>query len=144
MKNLGTRTMLRCCLLITPALLLLGCRSDAETTATIDPAGQYALVSVDGKAVPASVSHDGATLEVRSGTFTIKRDGTCSTKTVFVPPSGSEVSREVTATYTLDGSKLTMKWEGAGITTGTVEGKTFTMINEGMSFVYSKARADHP
>ena len=31
-----------------------------------------------------------------------------------------------------------MKWQGAGLTTGTVEGNTFTMDNEGMLFVYKK------
>jgi hypothetical protein len=88
--------------------------------------------------VPASVSHDGTALQVRSGSFTIKTDGTCGTKTVFVPPSGSEATREVGATYTKEGSKLTMKWQGAGMTTGTIEGNTFTMENEGMVFVYKK------
>ena len=103
-----------------------------------DPTGVYALVSVNGNKVPASVSHDGSALQVRSGTFTIKADGTCSTKTVFVPPSGQEATREVSATYTKEGSKLTMQWKGAGMTTGTIEGNTFTMDNEGMLFVYRK------
>ncbi len=31
-----------------------------------------------------------------------------------------------------------MKWERAGITTGTVEGSSFTMNNEGMNFAYRK------
>ena len=49
-----------------------------------------------------------------------------------------EVAREVSATYTNEGSKLTMQWHGAGTTTGTIEGSTFTMDNEGMLFVYRK------
>lgn len=88
--------------------------------------------------MPASVSHEGVALQVRSGTFTFKADGTCSTKTTFVPPLGSEVAREVSATYTKVGSKLTMQWQGAGTTTGTIEGNTFTMDNEGMVFAYKK------
>jgi hypothetical protein len=96
------------------------------------------LVSVNGNAVPASVSHDGTALQVRSGSFTIKADGTCGTKPVFVPPSGSEATREVSATYTKEGSKLTMQWQGAGMTTGTIEGNTFTMDNEDMVFMYKK------
>jgi len=103
-----------------------------------DITGEYALVSVDGNPVPASVSHQGAELQVRSGTLTINADGTCSTRTVFVPPSGSEVTREVAATYTMDGSKVTMNWTGAGTTVGTIQGDTFTMDNEGMPFVYRK------
>jgi len=64
--------------------------------------------------------------------------GTCSTKTVFVPPSGTEVAREVSATYTKDGPRLTMQWKGAGTTVGTIQGNTFTMDNEGMVLVYRK------
>ena len=70
--------------------------------------------------------------------FVIGADGTCSSKVVFGPPSGSEVTREVKASYTQQGAKLTMKWEGAGTTTGTVEGDTFTMNNEGMIFAYRR------
>lgn len=129
---------LHLCALLTVGLLLSACKPEAQVAKDVDPTGDYALVSVNGSAVPASISHDGTALQVRSGTFNIKADGTCSTKTVFVPPSGSEVAREVSATYTKDGDKLTMKWQGAGTTTGTIEGSTFTMDNEGMLFVYKK------
>ena len=129
---------LHLCALLTVGLLLSACKPEAKVAKDVDPTGDYALVSVNGSTVPASISHDGTALQVRSGTFNIKADGTCSTKTVFVPPSGSEVAREVSATYTKDGDKLTMKWQGAGTTTGTIEGSTFTMDNEGMLFVYKK------
>jgi hypothetical protein len=131
------RTLLICTLL-TSGLLLSACKQDAKVAKAADPAGVYALVSVNGSQVPASVAHEGVNLQVRSGTFSIKSDGTCGTKTVFVPPSGSEATREVNATYTQEGSKLTMRWQGAGVTSGTVDGKTFTMENEGMVFVYKK------
>ncbi len=101
-------------------------------------AGTYALVTVNGTKVPATVSHDGVNLQVRSGWFTLNADRTCGTKTVFVPPSGKEATREAKATYTRDGLKLTMRWHGAGTTTGTVAGNTFTMNNEGMVLVYQK------
>jgi len=101
-------------------------------------AGTYALVRVDGKEIPATVLHEGAALEVRSGSFTFGVDGTCRTVTVFVPPSGREATREVTATYAKDGTKLTMWWNGAGVTTGTIDGRQFTMDNHGMLFVYRR------
>ena len=126
------------CFLLTAGLFLSACKPEAKVAKESDPTGDYALVSVSGNPVPASVDHDGVKLQVRSGTFSIKADGTCGTKTVFVPPTGQEVTREVSATYTKEGSKLTMQWKGAGTTTGTVEGKTFTMNNEGMLFVYRK------
>jgi hypothetical protein len=100
--------------------------------------GVYTLKSVNGEPVPANVTHGSATLQVRSGTFIINIGGKCSTKTVFVPPSGTEIAREVSATYTKEGLILTMQWENAGKTVGTIQGNTFTMDNEGMVFVYMK------
>jgi hypothetical protein len=34
--------------------------------------------------------------------------------------------------------RRTCWWDGAGTTTGTVDGTTFTMDNEGMLFVYRR------
>jgi hypothetical protein len=48
------------------------------------------------------------------------------------------MSREVKATYTRQGTQITMQWEGAGMTMGNVSGNTFTMTNEGMVFAYRK------
>lgn len=106
-----------------------------------DPAswvGVYTLISVDGREVPARVVQNGVTLEVRAGTFTLAADGNCTSRTVFVPPSGGEVAREVGATYVKDGATLTMHWENAGTTVGTLEGDLFTMDNAGMVFVYRR------
>ena len=126
------------CVLVAAGLAASSCKKQELASDAGDVAGVYALVSVNGNPVPTSVSHEGVTLQVLSGSFIINADGTCSSKTIFVPPSGSEMTREVTATYTKDGSKMTMQWEGAGTTVGTVEGNTFTMDNEGMVFVYKK------
>jgi len=126
------------------ALGLLGsaCKPAAQTNAGDNAkagdnvTGVYALVAVDGKKLPADISHEGHALQVRSGAFTINADGTCSSKTVFVPAGSSEVTREVSATYRRTGAKLDMQWKGAGRTTGTIEGAKFTMNNEGMMLVY--------
>ena len=127
-----------CCFLAV-AVFLISVRQGQQASAQMAGLfGVYNLVSVDGKTVPANVSHEGASLQVRSGTFTINADGTCSSKILFVPPPGAEVTQEVSATYTRDGSKLTMQWKGAGTTVGTIDGNTFTMENEGMTFVYRK------
>lgn len=32
-----------------------------------------------------------------------------------------------------------MRWQGAGVTVGSVEGDTFTMDNEGQVFLYRKS-----
>ena len=102
-----------------------------------DVSGRYELIAVNGATIPATVSHDGTDIKVHSGVFEIKADGTCSSKTVFTPPSGGKVTRKVNATYTRNGSNLVMQWEGAGTTTGTIEDETFTMDNHGIIFVYS-------
>ena len=124
--------------LVCAFLITVGAVSaQVATEATVS--GVYTLVTVNGLKLPAKVSHEGADLEVRSGTFTITADGKCSSKMIFVPPSGREATVDTRATYSREGPKLTMQWQGAGMTTGTVEGNTFTMGNEGMVFVYRKS-----
>lgn len=112
-----------------------GCKQEAKVAADINPVGTYALVSVDGNKVPCTVQHEGHALAIESGSFIIKADGTCSSKMVL---KGRDSAIEVKATYTRQGSKLTMQWAGAGTTTGTVDGGRFTMNNEGMVFAYGK------
>ena len=135
--RIATKNNLPACLLLL-VVLLSACKKEAIVTEQPELTGTYALITVNGTKVPATVSHDGANLQVRSGSFTFKADGTCGTKTIFVPQSGTEATREASATYTRDGSKLTMRWQAAGTTDGTVAGNTFTMTNEGMVLVYQK------
>ena len=135
----ATRPLLRWCVLpLLMVTVVAGCKHEGKVSADSNPVGSYALVSVDGNKVPCTVQHEGHTVAVKSGTFIINADGTCSSKSVFSVPSGGDVNRVVKATYTRESSKLTMRWEGAGTTTGTVEGDTFTMNNEGMIFAYRK------
>jgi len=131
-------TLLLCGLPLLLTVAWVGCQQKTEVLTDIDPAGTYTLGSVDGNQVPCEVTHGGHPMAVQSGIFIINVDGTCSSKVAFSVESGEEVSREVKATYTLEGSTLTMQWEGAGMTTGDVEGDTFTMNNEGMIFSYRK------
>ena len=80
----------------------------------------------------------GVNMKIHAGKFVIKPNGKCVSSTVFTAPDGREMTRDVRATYTLDWSRLTMKWVGAGMTVGTVEGDTFTMDNHGMIFEYKR------
>ncbi len=118
-----------------------GCQKKPSARALADGgiAGEYTLTAVNGVEVPATVRHEGVDLQVRSGAFSIRPDGTCTCRTTFVPPSGKEISRTVSATFTRDSSRLRMNWKGAGMTLGSLEGTTFTMNNEGMVFAYRKA-----
>ena len=128
---------------ILPVLFLAACSVSPQTgdsgllSANEDIKGRYTLVAVDGAEIPATITH-GVVMTVHSGLFTIRADGTCTSKTVFQPSGRNAMTRKVNATYTRDGSRLLMKWQGAGMTTGTVEGDTFTMNNEGMIFTYRK------
>jgi hypothetical protein len=124
--------------LLAAGVFLSACADKAKLVDGKGPVGVYTLVSVNGAELPATISHDGAKLQVRSGTFIINENGTCSSKVVFVPPDAGEVTREVNATYTQTGARLFMTWEKAGLTIGTVKGDTFTMDNEGMLFSYRK------
>lgn len=117
-------------------LALTGCKSRTDTAA-VNPAGTYTLVSVDNRTLPCPVAHEGSPT-VKSGEFVINADGTCSSKITFTTPSGREATREVKAHYTINGSTLTMEWEGAGTTIGNISADTFTMNNEGNVFAYRK------
>ena len=103
-----------------------------------DVSGTYTLVQVNGQQVPATLSHDGASTTVQDGAFTLSADGACRSRTTFVV-SGQEATRDIACTYGREGAKLTtFKWTGAGVTTGTVDGKTLTMDNEGVVLSYKR------
>lgn len=119
-------------------LAMTGCKNQTRATAAINPAGVYTLVSVDDKSVPCSLTHEGAAMTVKSGVFTINADGSCRSLITFSVPPHQDINREVKATYKRQGAELTMRWEGAGMTTGQINGNQFTMTNEGMVFSYRK------
>jgi hypothetical protein len=118
-------------------LLLCGlARGHAQTA--INPAGVYALVSVDGKNVPCTINHDGAKMNVQSGAFTISTNGQITNVMTISVGDRKNVRVETHATYTVKESELTMKWQNAGTTKGRIAGQTFTMTNEGMAYIYKK------
>jgi hypothetical protein len=106
--------------------------------AASDSAGTYNLVTLNGNKLPFTPPHEGGAPEVQSGTLTLNADGTHTSTTTLKVPSGQVASRDVTGTYTREGSKFTMQWKGAGTTTATLEGGTLTMNNEGNLFAYRK------
>ena len=119
-------------------LAVAGCKHEARPAADLNPVGVYTLISVDGKEVPCNLTHEGVSMTVKSGTFTINGDGTCRSLSTFAVPPHPDVNREVKATYTCQGSELTMRWQGAGTTKGQINGNQFIMNNEGMIFTYRK------
>jgi hypothetical protein len=100
--------------------------------------GTYTLLSVDGNKVPCEVKHEDVTLMIKSGAFIFSERSNCISKMIFSVASSPDATREVKATYTREGPTLTLRWQGAGMTKGTLEGDTFTMNNEGMVFAFRK------
>ncbi len=132
-RRRATGHSLQLCLLpLLTVVVWAGCEPDAKVAADTSPVNTYALVSIDGNKLPYAVKQEGAAPTFKSGTFTISSDGTCSNKLIFAFPSVGNCSPEAKAIYTRQGSKFTMLWEGAGSTTGTVEGDMFTMNDMGM------------
>jgi hypothetical protein len=125
---------------IVAALSLVAGSAAAQTSdATRDLAGTYTLVAIDGHELPYAPMHEGAKGPlVKTGTLTLHADGTFASTGSFEIPGGQTVSRNLSGTYTRDGTALTLHWTGAGVTTATIEGETFTMVNEGMRFTYRR------
>ncbi len=127
-----------CCFASFAVLIFSACNNDQTTANRLNPFGVYTLITIDAKHVPTSVPEGGVIIQVISGTFAINTDSTCTSKMTIIPPGGTEITTEASATYTMNDLTLTMHWKGAGITVGTISGNTFTMENEGLIYVYSK------
>ena len=138
LENYAPRILALCLLATLLLLTLTGCKKESSSNINSDPSGVYTLVSLDGKAVPCEVSHEGTAMNIKSGTFTITADGRCSSRMFFSVGSQKDLDLERKASYTRQGAELTMQWEGAGMTMGNVHDNTFTMTNEGMVFCYQK------
>jgi hypothetical protein len=138
-RFLATRQAFQWGLLLSLTVMVwAGCKQDVNVAADTNAVGIYTLASIDGNKLPYTAKHQGDSPTFKSGTFTINSDGTCGKKWNFSFPSVGDCSRELTATYTRQGSKLAMRWKGAGMATGTVEGDTFTMNDEGLVLAYRK------
>lgn len=136
MENYAPRLIALCVL---AGLLLCVLARGQDTKAPLaKPAGVYALVSVDGKAIPCTINHGQQVMLVQAGSFTITNNQCFSRMVVSVGDRTNSVTCDTQATYTIKDSKLDMLWRNGGRTQGEISGNTFTMANEGMTFVYRK------
>lgn len=120
------------------AVVLAGCARRGSASTEPLPAGDYALESVNGLAVPCTVDHQGRSMKIKSGSFAMSADGACRSSIVLTAPNGKDVTKEVKAAGVRTGNQVSFKWEGAGRTSGEIDGTKFTMENEGMKFAYRK------
>lgn len=102
--------------------------------------GYYQLVSINDQAVPGVVNHRFTQLRIYGGDFTIRSDGSCSTGLDFSPPAGGRELRVSHCEYQQEGSSLSMRWLGAGQTTGELFSSTFTMDNQAMEYVFQRTQ----
>jgi hypothetical protein len=118
--------------------------SPAQAPLTIAAvAGEYALVMVDGRALPYAPivrgNKDGATARaVTSGSFSLNTSGTFRLQTVY-EPAGEIPNSAAGACYT-EGNEVKMAWDDGGTTNITVRGDTVALKREGAMYTYLRKR----
>ena len=120
-------------------ILFLAC---GDSTGPGAIAGNYTLRTIDGQDLPAvilQVLND--KVEVTAGSLRINSDLTFSSSlTAAATTSGTTTSATdtQTGTYTLNGTAITLRFQDASTSTGSITGNTLTVIDEGLSLVYRK------
>ena len=144
-----TKFLLRCCLI--GCFLLAGAACESQDSAetggeftaqSVDStiSGHYQLVSINDEAVPGIVNHRFTQLRIHGGDFTIRTDGSCSTRLEFSPPAGGRELRISHCEYEQEESSLTMRWLGAGQTRGELLSSSFAMNNHGMEYIFQRTQ----
>jgi flagellar basal body rod protein FlgG len=134
-------------------LLALGaCSADGATSPTQSsntpvPYGNYAISTVNGKALPVALAQDGAySYEVTNGTLALSQDGKFSIVTTYRQTITDNVSIFVDSTggtWSISGNTVTLKNSADGTTdTGTWETTQLTFVetvnNVTTTSVYTK------
>ena len=131
-------------LLLALASLTLACTYDSLTTPTQSLlTGKWNLTSVNGTALPYLVSQlGGKKAEVIADTLTMGESNTFSEVTVVRTTQNSDVTTQrITdaGSYQFNSAAITFHFgSNNSIGSGTVTGKTMTVITSGVSFSYKK------
>jgi len=121
--------------LLIAALALVAC---APPLGADDITGSYNLVSIDGNPLPFNPAHEVGAPEVISGTLTLAGDGTFQMTMTFATEPNDPVSRSMNGSYILEEGVLKLDWQGSGVTPATVDNRSITLVNEGLSFLYQR------
>ena len=106
---------------------------------TRSEAGVYTLVSLNGQALPTSVAEGGRQIEVVSGTLTLGSDHTVRVSTSYrLSPGAAPATNEVSGTYSIQGDALTFSYSNGGRNSGTLDGDTLRVTNEGVVWTYRR------
>ena len=90
------------------AATLIACDSSTEPRNAV--AGVYTLTTVDGLAVPATRPlGNSSTIEITSGTLTLRLDGTASRSVSYIDETGASYSEQFDGTYTSSGSTVSLR-----------------------------------
>ncbi len=117
-----------------------GCRNDTTGPTSGPEAGIYALIAVDGRALPTNVSEGGTQIEIVSGTLTLGSGRSVRMSTSYRPsPGAAIVTTEVNGTYAIDGTAMSFSFSNGGSGSGTLSGGDCAFLNEGLVWLYRKS-----
>jgi hypothetical protein len=114
-------------------LVLAACASPVGVGEIV---GEYNLISIDGNPLPTTPAHQGGAPQVLASTLSLAQDGTFRMTMTYAGPGGKAVTRDFRGTYSTTGEGIRMVWDGAGVTTATVDATRLVLMNEGMAFAY--------
>ena len=111
--------------------------ASAPTIASV--AGKYALVTVDGHALPyASKALGPSATPVVSGSLVVDANGTFQLQTAY--SASASTGAPATGTCYPEGNEMKMVWDGGGLTGLTVRGDTVLIKREGAVYGYLRTR----
>jgi hypothetical protein len=143
-------------MLASAALCLASCSRPSATSDTGPPravvsvdriAGTYALVAIDGRAVPVAPVHPNTppnappAPEVVASTLRVNANGEFTMDMSYRMTRDGAVrsfDNHFSGTCAPSGETFRMRWDGAGTTRLTPRGDTLLLNNEGMIFAYVK------
>lgn len=127
---------------------VLGCAGQPTTSGSLTPspsvapltlasvAGEYKLVSVDGRALPMAL-RTGAS-PIISGSLLLNANGTFRVQTAFGPETSP--GNAATGTCYTEANEVKMVWDGGGMTNMTLRGDTLVLKREGALYGYLRGR----
>ena len=125
-----------------PIIVLCGCSkssSSGATGVTAAEVGVYSLQSLNSAPLPTSISEGGVPVEVTAGTLTLSAGNGLQISTTFrQTPGASPQTRVVSGKYQLTGTSLAFTYTNGGANSGTLNGTTIQMTNEGIVWAYRR------
>ena len=123
-------------------LLGAGCGSDSITDPRQAVAGSYALMSFDGKQLPATILAGDPQVDVVSDELMLTSSGSFTQNTTFRVTESGVTSTQAVAdvgTYTVSGSTVTFRFSADNFTgTATVLADGLSITSEGHTLTYAK------